>query len=550
MAAIDLGRPAGFGAFTNWAGRLNAVFVIALVLIGLGCGQGDRDLSIVTIDSGSISGTMDAGVRVFRGIPYGAPPIDDLRWKPPQPVEPWEGVRQCTKWGFSCVHVPYPSDSLWTGPEWGDPAEQSEDCLHLNVWTTATSADEKRPVMVWIHGGSLKHESGSVGAYGGANLARKGVVAVTINYRLGPFGYLAHPELTRESENQSSGNYGVLDQIAALEWVQRNIAAFGGDPNRVTIFGESAGSWSVNFMVASPLAKGLFHRAIGQSGAGFGPMVHLSTEKSGRRSAEQTGMAFAGVLGSEDEPASLEAMRAVPATEILAKFSEVPGAYVGPNVDGWVFPDEIHTIFEQGRQNRVPVIVGSNADEGSMYAGPNAPATVEDFRLSAQKRYGDFADAFLEAYPVTDDSDVRDTFVAAVGDAFFTWEMRMWARLTATVDADAWLYHFTRVPPIAQSDTLGSHHGAEIVYVIGNFHLASFTPEPEDERLAEMMSGYWVNFATTGDPNGAGLPEWPAYNVEEEPFMEFGDAIRAGNHLFEKQCDFFERYNAARRLNP
>jgi para-nitrobenzyl esterase len=242
-------------------------------------------------------------------------------------------------------------------------------------------------------------------------------------------------------------------------------------------------------------------------------------------------LVFAEMLGNADEPASLEAMRAVPATEILAKFDEVPGAFVGPNVDGWVFPDEIHTIVEQGRQNRVPVIVGSNADEGSMYAGPNVPATIEDFRLVAHKRYGDYADAFLETYTVTDDSEVRDTFVAAVGDAIFTWEMRMWARMTATVDANAWLYHFTRVHPIAQSDTLGSHHGAEIVYVIGNFHRASFTPEPEDERLTETMSGYWVNFAATGDPNGAGLPEWPAYDAEEEAFMEFGDEIRAANHL-------------------
>lgn len=550
MTAIDQPRPAGSCTLTSCVARVGILTSVALMLIVVGCGRGATDLSLVQIDSGTISGAMDAGVRVFRGIPYAAPPTGDCRWKPPQPAEPWEGVRECTEWGFSCVHVPYPPESMWTGPEWDDPAEQDEDCLHLNVWTAAESADEKRPVMVWIHGGSLKHESGSVGAYGGANLARKGVVAVTINYRLGPFGYLAHPELTQESEHHSSGNYGVLDQIAALEWVQRNIAAFGGDPDRVTIFGESAGSWSVNFMVASPLARDLFHRAIGQSGAGFGPMVHLDRERSGRRSAEQTGMAFAGVLGSDDEPASLEAMRAVPAEEILAKFSEVPEAYVGPNVDGWVFPEEIHTIFEQGRQNPVPVIVGSNADEGSMYVGPKAPATIEDFRLFAQKRYGVFADDFLGAYPVGDDSEVRDAFVDSVGHAIFTWEMRKWASMTVTVGADAWLYHFTRVPPIAESDIYGSHHGAEIVYVIGNFHLASFTPEPEDEKLAETMSGYWVNFATTGNPNGPGLPEWPAYGVEKEAFMEFGDTIQPGEHLLERECDFFERYNAAERSMP
>jgi para-nitrobenzyl esterase len=521
----------------------------SLMLMAAGCVRPGSDPSIVEIESGTISGTMEAGVRVFRGIPYAAPPVGDWRWKPPRPVQSWEGARECTEWGYSCVHVPYPPDSMWTGPEWDDPAEQSEDCLHLNVWTAAASPHERRPVMVWIHGGSLQHESGSVGAYGGANLARKGVVVVTINYRLGAFGYLAHPELTQESEHRSSGNYGILDQIAALEWVQRNITSFGGDPDRVTIFGESAGSWSVNFLVASPLAKGLFHRAIGQSGAGFGPMVHLGDERAGRRPAEQTGIAFASILGSDDEPASLEAMRAVPATEILAKFAEVPGAYVGPNVDGWVFPDEIYAIFEQGRQNRVPVIVGSNADEGSMYVGTNAPATVEDFRLAAQVRYGDLADEFLEAYPVSSDADVRDAFAASVGDAIFTWEMRMWARMTATGNANAWLYHFTRVPPIAESQVYGSHHGAEIVYVIGNFHLASFTPEIQDEKLSEAMSGYWVNFAAAGDPNGEGLPAWRAYNLEEEPYMEFGDTIGPGNHLLAKQCDFFERYNASKRLN-
>lgn len=185
-----------------------------------------------------------------------------------------------------------------------------------------------------------------------------------------------------------------------------------------------------------------------------------------------------------------------------------------------------------------------------MYAGPNAPATVEDFRLFAQNRFDDFAEDFLAAYPVDDDSDVRDAYVASVGHGIFTWEMRMWARMTATVDADAWLYHFTRVPPIAESDVYGSHHGAEIVYVIGNFHLASFTPQPEDQRLTETMSDYWVNFATTGDPNGPGLPEWPAYDIDNEAFMEFGDTIQPGNHLLERECDFFERYNAGERSKP
>lgn len=524
--------------------KKSVLLAISLLIVLVSCAHDAVD--IVRIDGGLVSGTKDADVRVFRGIPYAAGPVGDLRWRPPQPVEPWEGVRDASAFGFSCVHVPYPPGTFWTGPEWDDRAEQNEECLHLNLWTTAESADERRPVMVWIHGGSLNHESGAVGAYGGANLARKGAVTVTINYRLGPFGYLAHPDLSRESPHGSSGNYGILDQIAALEWVQRNIAAFGGDPDRVTIFGESAGSWSVNFLVASPLAKGLFHRAIGQSGAGFGPMVHLSEDRPGRPAAEWTGEAFAEALGSEDAPASLAAMRAMSAPEILAKFEEVPNARTGPSVDGWVFPDEIQTIFEQGRQNRVPVIVGSNADEGTMYAA-DPPATVDEFRQHAEQRYGDFAGDFLDAYPVTNDSDVRSTFVASVGDAWFTWQMRMWARLTATVGANAWLYHFTHVPPIAQRDVFGSHHGAEIIYVFGNFHLASFVPQAEDERLAETMSNYWVNFATNGDPNGPGLPQWPAYDLETEAYMELGDTIQSGTHLLEKECDFFERYNAAER---
>ncbi len=522
-----------------------ALLAIVATLLLASCAPEIGDT--VKIDSGLISGTMDGDVRVFKGIPYAAPPVGDLRWTPPQPVAQWEGVRDCTDFGYSCLYVPYPPGSLWSGPEWDDPAEQSEDCLHLNVWTAAKSPDEKRPVMVWIHGGSLQYESGSVPAYGGVNLARKGVVAVTINYRLGPFGYLAHPELTAESEHGSSGNYGVLDQIAALEWVQRNIAEFGGDPDQVTIFGESAGSWSVNFLVASPLAKGLFHRAIGQSGAGFGPMAHLSEDRSGRRAAEQTGVAFAEVLGSEDAPATLAAMRTVPAEELLAKFREMPGGGAGPNVDGWVFPDDIQTIFEEGRQNPIPVIVGSNADEGTTFVPAKIPTTVDEFRFFAAQQYGDLAGEFLAAYPVAEDSEVRDAFVASVGDAFFTWQMRMWASLTATVDEKAWLYHFTRVPPIAESETYGSYHGAEIVYVIGNFHLASFAPQPEDELLAETISSYWVNFAKTGDPNGEGLPVWPNYNFHTRRYMELGDTIQPGGNLRMRECDFFERYFANQR---
>ena len=263
----------------------------------------------VRIESGSISGTAANGVRIFKGIPYAAPPIGDLRWRPPQPAAGWSDMRAADAFGPDCPQTPYPPGSIYAAP----PRPQSEDCLYLNVWTAAAAGD-KRPVMVWIHGGALTRGSGATPVYDGSPLTKKGVVVVTINYRLGPLGYLAHPELTAESPHHASGNYGVLDQIAALTWVQKNIAAFGGDPARVTIFGESAGSWSVNMLVASPLAKGLFVRAIGESGARFTPGAFLSDDRNGVTSAEKAGVAFAKAGGAE----SLAALRAIPADKLVA----------------------------------------------------------------------------------------------------------------------------------------------------------------------------------------------------------------------------------------
>src|SRR5262245_10670986 len=269
----------------------------------------------VKVEGGSISGTEADGVRSFKGVPFAAPPVGDLRWKPPQPVIAWQGVRECNDFGTDCPQAPYPQGSLF----YSQPRKQSEDCLYLNVWTAA-KAGEKRPVMVWIHGGALTRGSGATRTYDGTNFAKKGVVLVTINYRLGPLGYLAHPELTAESPRHASGNYGVLDQIAALKWVQKNIAAFGGDPGRVTIFGESAGSWSVNVLVATPLAKGLFHRAIGESGGQFGPMTYLKEDRDKLLSAEKVGAAFAKAAGA----GSLKSLREIPAEKIVEVFNNDP----------------------------------------------------------------------------------------------------------------------------------------------------------------------------------------------------------------------------------
>lgn len=269
---------------------LNAKFFLHTLVLTL---SALANAQSIRVDGGFISGAIEDGVRVFKGIPFAAPPIGDLRWKPPHPVEDWDGVRECTEFGFQCPQPDYSRSSFY----WREPYPQSEDCLTLNIWTTDSDSRANRPVMVWIHGGGLARGFSGDQRFNGASLAKKGVVLVTINYRLGPLGYLAHPELTEESEHGSSGNYGVLDQIAALKWVQRNIPAFGGDPDRVTIFGESAGSWSVNTLVATPLAEGLFHRAIGESGASFGPMTHLDTSPGELSSAHDMGLALAKACG-------------------------------------------------------------------------------------------------------------------------------------------------------------------------------------------------------------------------------------------------------------
>src|SRR5262245_23451566 len=423
----------------------------------------------VRVEGGLISGSVVDGVRRYKGIPFAAPPVGELRWKAPRPVGAWEGVRECDAFGPDCPQAPYSESSIYYSP----PRKQSEDCLYLNVWTAA-KAGEKRPVMVWIHGGALTRGSGATRSYDGTALAKKGVVLVTINYRLGPLGYFAHPELSAESPHRSSGNYGVLDQIAALKWTQKNIAAFGGDPGRVTIFGESAGSWSVNALVASPLAKGLFQRAIGQSGGTFGPMTYLKEDRDGRRSAEKAGEAFAKAAAAEAAgpeaagaaaagPDTIKSLRALPAEKILEVFNNTSGNFrTGPNVDGWVLPDEIRNIFAQGKQNDAPVIVGSNANEMTTLTVPTAvPKTVEDYRKRVETQYGPSSEMIKEydaLYPVKGETDIAGAFLGSLRDSSFTLQMRTWARMTATGRSKAYLYFFSHVPPNPNSKYLGAYH--------------------------------------------------------------------------------------------
>ncbi|MBI2824613.1 MAG: carboxylesterase family protein [Planctomycetia bacterium] len=526
---------------------IDAQFLLfAFVALWSGAQASCDGADTIQVEGGKIGGATSAdGVRSYKGIPFAAPPVGQRRWQPPQPVVPWAGVRDCQQFGPVCPQLAYPAGSIYAQA----PQKQSEDCLFLNVWTAAKSAEETRPVMVWIHGGALTRGSGSIPPYDGTSLARGGAVVVTCNYRLGPLGFLAHPALSKESDHGSSGNYGMLDQIESLRWVQKNIAHFGGDPTRVTIFGESAGSWSVCYLVASPLAKGLFHRAIGQSGGAFGLMPFLKEDRHGTPSAEKTGERVAAALGCDkaDDPAA--AMRAKTAEELLSA-AESTGARLRPNVDGWLLPDDVHGIFTAGRQNDVPVIVGSTADEGTTLFAALVPKTKDAYVAGARAKYGDLADEFLKVYPANEDADVRAAFLASMRDEWFTWEMRTWARLTERAGGKAYQYFFSHVPPSPNHAQIGAYHAAEILYVFNNLPKVDWPFSDADRKLAENVSSAWIRFADTGNPNGGGLPQWTSYDASSQYYLEFGDTIEPHRELLKAQCDFFDRYYAAKRAEP
>jgi para-nitrobenzyl esterase len=500
---------------------------------------------VVAVDGGQITGVPPSPgdqVWVYKGVPYAAPPVGDRRWRPPQSVEPWAGVKEATNAAPACLQTKRPEGSFY-----GQVVDQmSEDCLYLNIWTAA-GENARAPVMVWIHGGALTSGHGLEVTYDGAALARRGVVLVTINYRLGPFGYLSHPLLAAESEHKASGNYGILDQIAALQWVRRNIARFGGNPERVTIFGESAGSWSVHHLVSSPLAKGLFHGAIGQSGGGFGAFGAAYPKAN----TETDGVQFVNALLGDVEP-TLAAMRAKSGEEVLAA-PRAPGSRLSPTIDGWVFPTSIRQIFADGRQNPVPVIVGSTADEGtSLGAGGTGSVSPEAFRAGARKTYGALSKSFLSTYPSRSADEATKSQVAAFTDQHLGWEMRTWARMTAAKGIPTYAYFFSRVAPGPDAARLGAFHAGEIIYVFDNlgrspFPYANRAYDHTDLQLSKQMASYWVNFAKTGNPSGDGLPAWPAYTRDQDEVLEFGDTISVSRGVRAERLDFMDRFDEARR---
>lgn len=492
--------------------RKGRLLATVLVLV-LGAAVTSRAAEPVKTTGGLVQGTTigDTGIRVFKGIPFAAPPVGDLRWQAPRPVVPWQGVRDASEFGTRCSQGRIFSDIAFTN--------LGEDCLNLNIWTPAKGAADRLPVMVWIHGGGFQAGSGAEPRHDGAAFARKGIVLVSINYRLGVFGFMAHPDLTRESGRNASGNYGLLDQVAALRWVKDNIAAFGGDPGNVTIFGESAGSFSVSALMASPPARGLFHKAIGESGAYF-PVGAGTLPVATLAASEQQGVKFAAALGA----GSLAALRAKPAEELLAAALKMQ-PWFSPNLDGDFLPEDVWSTFAAGKQAPVPLLAGWNADEvrSSVTLRPQKP-TAEAFAGQVRKQFGDAADAVLKAYPAANDTEAIEAAAAFASDMFVGYSTWKWLEMHA--GADKWpvyRFSFDRKIPVepdvkvmgvtATSQDIGARHAGEIEYVFGALErsLPKVPWEPADRKLSDAMTTYWANFARTGDPNGAGLPAWPRY---------------------------------------
>jgi para-nitrobenzyl esterase len=483
---------------------------------------------VAWVEDRLVHGTTEDGLAVYRGIPFAAPPVGDLRWRAPQPAPKWEGVLQATNFAPSPIQGGNP------------PSGKSEDCLYLNVWTPAKLANDRIPVLVWIYGGGFGAGATSEANYNGAKLAQKGVVLVSIAYRVGPIGFLAHPELSAETTNRVSGNYGLLDMIAGLQWVQKNIAAFGGDPDKVTIFGESAGGIAVSMLCASPQAKGLFHGAISQSGGSFGPPRPTTFPGENMKrlvDAEHEGEAFARNAGVS----SLAELRKLAPDKL-------PAGRGWPIVDGWVIPDDQYKLYAAGKYNDTPILVGYNSDEGASFSPPKTP---EDYIAGVKTRYGKFADDLIKAYPVGTNS-VPKTARDLMRDAAFGWQTWAWARLAAqTGKSKVFSYYFDQHPDYPEGSSragYGMPHGADVPYAFQRLNPNSPQTTKADLELSDAVSTYWVNFAKRGDPNGEGVPNWPAFSDKNPQVMYFNQKPYVGPVPSAESLKVLDRYFAWRRM--
>lgn len=490
----------------------------------------------ISTESGAISGVREGGLTVYKGVPFAAPPVGDLRWRAPEPSAHWDGTRKADAFAPGCMQegVSMPGEA---------PPAVSEDCLYLNIWTPARSGQKRLPVIVWIYGGGYINGSSSMPLYWGDKLAHKGVIVVTIAYRLGPLGFLAYPELTRESPHHSSGNYGLMDQIAALEWVQRNIAAFGGDSMNVTIAGQSSGSMSVSMLMASPLAKGLFQRAIGESGGLFEPLQ--LAPKYLLANAEQDGEKYAASLGAT----SLQQLRQLPASLLTGN----AGGIVHSVIEPYVLPLSPYEAFARGQQNDVPLLIGSNADEARALVDVSH-VTAATFDSDIEHSYGALPAPLVAAYPHATDAEAKQARLDLERDLRFGWDMWAWARLQAsTGKSSVYYYSFRQRPPFPAGSVYegwGASHFAELWYVFDHLNQEPWRWTRADRRVAEEMSSYWVNFAKSGDPNGRSLPEWPAFTNANSKVLSIGDPITVGSVANVHSLSTFDAVYTAVRGTP
>ncbi len=484
-------------------------FVFAVVLFCgiLSCGDSSIQ-KIIKVTGGNVEGIQEEGITMFKGIPFAAPPVGDLRWKAPQPVVPWEDTLKADGYACGCIQDEGMAKAM------GASTGTCEDCLFLNVWTPAKSTKENRAVIVWIHGGGFSGGMTSIPMYDGINFAKKGVVLVALTYRLGPFGFLAHPELSKESGN-GSGNYGLMDMIAGLEWVKENIGKFGGDKNNVTIFGHSAGGMAVSMLAASPEAEGLFHKVISMSGGSFAPSRTLN--ESGQnvatlKLAESAGESFLEALGVK----SIEEARSVDADRVFNAQKKMKMKYrFWPVEDGYILPDDQYVLYSHGKFNDTPVLIGTASDEAATFMPKKL--TVEEFVSQVKNDYGQAAESILKAYPHDDDEDLYRSVKGLRRESTFAWPTWAWAMLqTKTGKNPAYVYVFDYHDETTPD---GVGHGLDVPYAFKTLGSPEKPAKDEDLAVSDMYSSYFVNFAETGNPNAEGLPEWPAFKEDKQNVM-------------------------------
>jgi para-nitrobenzyl esterase len=508
----------GIMLFRRW------ICVAALMALGLStisCGAPSLTTK-VEVTGGTVEGIEQDGIFSFKGIPFAAPPVGELRWKSPQPVIPWEGIKKVDAYAAA----PMQDTAVLT--QLGAKPVISEDCLYLNVWTGAKKTDEKRPVMVWIYGGGFSGGTTGFPTFDGSNLARRGVVLVSTAYRVGPIGFLAHPELSREGGG-GSGTYGIQDQIAGLKWVQDNIARFGGDPSNVTIFGESAGAISVGILAASPKAGGLFHRALSESGGAVAP------SRGSLKTAEEHGVAFLEGLGAED----IAAARNLSAETIQAGIGSAEASF-WPVADGITIAEDPYSLLKGGGFNETPVLAGTNSHEGRLFGSRETTGTA--FEKMIREGYAEGAEEILKVYPHATDAEATRAAQDIQRDTIFAWPTWAWAKLQSRGGKNkAFVYYYDHRTATSPD---GADHAAEVSYVFGNLGGFGGSDGPEDRVLSDLIISYWVNFATNGDPNGPGLPEWPAFDEEQQQTMVFDKTPGARQHPDRDKLEALDAYYA------